>query len=137
MNMLAADFERTELGNIQIAPEVIEIIAGLATMEIKGVAGMSGGIAGGFAEWLGRKNLGKGVKVEVGEKEVAVDVSIIVEFGTPIPTIAGEIQKNVKQAIAAMTGLEVVEVNVHVHDVHFKGVDKLPDEEGQTAQRVK
>ena len=132
---LAAEFERTDMGTIQIAPEVIEVIAGLATVEVDGVAGMSGGFAGGIAELLGRKNLSKGVKVEVGQREAAVDVSIIVEYGNRIPDIASEIQRNVKRSIEMMTGLSVVEVNVHVHDVHFKSVDK--PEEDDTVHRVK
>src|SRR3569832_2638706 len=78
MSTIATDYERTDIGSIQIAPEVIEVIAGLATVEVQGVAGMSGGFAGGIAELLGRKNLSKGVKVEVGQREAAVDVSIIV-----------------------------------------------------------
>ncbi|MGZ4030584.1 MAG: Asp23/Gls24 family envelope stress response protein [Tumebacillaceae bacterium] len=109
------------MGNIRIANEVIEIIAGLATIEVRGVAGMSGGVAGGIAELLGRKNLAKGVKVEVGQKQCAVDVSIVAEYGAKIPEVAGEIQDNVKRAIESMTGLEVVEVNVHVLGVTFKG----------------
>lgn len=109
----------TELGSIRIADEVVAIIAGLAATEIKGVAGMSGGLAGGIAEMLGRKNLSKGVKVEVGEKESAVDLFIIVEYGVRIPDVAMQIQENVKSAIESMTGLRVVEVNVHVQGVVF------------------
>jgi uncharacterized alkaline shock family protein YloU len=124
MTTTATEFERTEMGVIQIAPEVVEVIAGLATVEIEGVAGMSGGLVGGIAEFLGRKNLSKGVKVEVGEREAAVDVSIIVEYGYRIPELAANIQRNVKHAIESMTGLHVVEVNVHIHGVHFKGQDK-------------
>ncbi|NBD22685.1 Asp23/Gls24 family envelope stress response protein [Paenibacillus glycinis] len=131
MSTLAADYERTDMGTIQIAPEVIEIIAGLATIEVQGVAGMSGGFAGGIAELLGRKNLSKGVKVEVGQREAAVDVSIIVEYGNRIPEIASDIQRNVKRAIETMTGLHVVEVNVHIHDVHFKLTEKQELEEAQ------
>ncbi len=67
------------LGSIRIADEVVSIIAGLAATEVDGIAGMSGGIAGGIAEMLGRKNFAKGVKVEVGEKEAAVDLYIIVK----------------------------------------------------------
>lgn len=125
----AADFERTEIGTIQIAPEVIAVIAGLAAVEVDGVAGMSGGFAGGIAELLGRKNLTKGVKVEVGQKEAAVDVSIIVEYGHRIPEVASEIQRSVKRSIETMTGLSVVEVNVHIHDVHFKAAEKAEDDE--------
>lgn len=129
METAAPDFERTELGTIAIAPEVIEIIAGLATVEVEGVAGMSGGLSSGIAELLGRKNLSKGVKVEVGQREAAVDVSIIVEYGRKIPEISAEIQSNVKRSIETMTGLNVVEVNVHVHDVHFKSADKIAEDE--------
>ena len=117
------------MGTIQIAPEVIEVIAGLATVEIEGVAGMSGGISSGIAELLGRKNLSKGVKVEVGQREAAVDVNIIVEYGRRIPEIASEIQRNVKRSIEVMTGLNVVEVNVQIHDVHFKAAEKIEEEE--------
>jgi uncharacterized alkaline shock family protein YloU len=136
LSALIPDYEKTDLGNIQIAPEVIEIIAGLATIEVQGVAGMSGGLAGGFAELLGRKNLSKGVKVDVGQREAAVDVSIIIEYGYRLPEVAGAIQQNVKQAIETMTGLSVVEVNVHIHDVHFKAAEK-PEEEEPVVLRVK
>lgn len=135
MSTIVADYEKTDMGSIQIAPEVIEVIAGLATIEVQGVAGMSGGFAGGIAELLGRKNLSKGVKVEVGQREAAVDVSIIVEYGNRIPEIAAEIQRNVKRSIEMMTGLTVVEVNVHIHDVHFKTSEKPEDEEA--VNRVK
>lgn len=136
MTTITPEFERTEMGIIQIAPEVVEVIAGLATVEIDGVAGMSGGFAGGIAELLGRKNLAKGVKVEVGDKEAAVDVNVIVEYGFRIPELCSNIQRNVKHAIESMTGLGVVEVNVHIHDVHFKGLDK-EEEEPVVAHRVK
>ncbi|MCU6795955.1 MULTISPECIES: Asp23/Gls24 family envelope stress response protein [Paenibacillus] len=129
MTMIAADYEKTEMGTIQIAPEVIEIIAGMATIEVPGVAGMSGGFAGGIAELLGRKNLSKGVKVEVGQREAAVDVSIVIEFGTRIPEVASGVQLNVKNAIESMTGLSVKEVNVHIHDVIFKTVEKVEETE--------
>ncbi|KKO52291.1 Asp23/Gls24 family envelope stress response protein [Paenibacillus sp. DMB20] len=136
MDTLPTEFERTEIGQIQIAPEVIEVIAGLATVEVNGVAGMSGGFAGGIAELLGMKNLSKGVKVEVGQREAAVDVSVIVEYGQRLPEVASEIQRNVKRSIENMTGLTVVEVNVHIHDVHFaKASDKTEDLD--QVQRVK
>lgn len=79
------EFSSTDMGNIRIANEVIEIIAGLAATEVVGVAGMSGGVAGGIAELLGRKNLSKGVKVEVGQKQCAVDVSIVADLRCPHP----------------------------------------------------
>src|SRR5690554_6327329 len=98
-----AEYHENDMGSIQIAPEVVGIIAGLATLEIEGVAGMSGGIAGGIAELLGRKNLSKGVKVNIGQKESIIDVSIIVRYGHPIPDVASQIQQSVKQAIESMT----------------------------------
>lgn len=137
MNTVSPEFAKTEMGSIQIAPEVIEIIAGLATIEVEGVTGMSGGFASGVAELLGRKNLSKGVKVEVGQREAAVDVSIVIEYGRRIPAVAAEIQANVKQAIESMTGLNVVEVNVHIHDVMFKGLEKTEEEEAAPPSRVK
>lgn len=129
MSTIVPDYEKTDIGSIQIAPEVIEVIAGLAAIEVEGVAGMSGGFASGVAELLGRKNLSKGVKVEVGNREAAIDVSIVIEYGKRIPEVAASIQRNVKHAIESMTGLDVVEVNVHIHGVHFKLAEKPVEEE--------
>jgi len=116
-------------GSIKIADEVVSIIAGLAATEVEGVAGMSGGIAGGIADILGRKNLSKGVKVEVGESETAIDLFVIIQYGTSIPDVAWEIQDNVKKAIEGMTGLDVVEINVHVQGVHFEEVEDEKEED--------
>ena len=99
--------------------DVVKKETGLGTIRVADEAGMSGGIAGGIAEILGRKNFSKGVKVEVGEKEAAVDLYIIVKYGIRIPEVALAAQENVKRAIETMTGLSVVEVNVHVQGVGF------------------
>ncbi len=120
-----------EIGGIKIADEVVAIISGLAATEVEGVAGMSGGLAGGIAEMLGKRNLAKGVKVEVGEKQAAVDVYIIVRFGARIPDVAWKIQENVKRAVESMTGLEVLKVNVHVQGVNFHAARADEDEEEQ------
>lgn len=109
-----------EIGTIKITDEVVAIIAGIAAMEVPGVTSMSGGIAGGIAEALGRKNLSKGVKVEVGEKEAAIDLFIIVEYGYRIPEVAWMIQERVKSAVEDMTGLNVVEVNIHIQGVNIE-----------------
>ncbi|AOT68156.1 Asp23/Gls24 family envelope stress response protein [Geosporobacter ferrireducens] len=122
-----------DYGQIKIADEVVGIIAGLAATEVPGVAGMSGGLAGGIAEILGRKNLSKGVKVEVGEREAAVDLFIIVEYGAKIPDVSWQIQESVKKAIETMTGLKVVEVNIHIQGVN---IDKDNKEE-EFPHRVK
>lgn len=124
---MAEKRERNELGDIRIANEVVGVIAGLAAVEVDGVAGMSGGIAGGIAELLGRKNLAKGVKVEVGEEQAAIDLFVVVEFGVRIPDVAWQIQENVKRAIETMTGLDVVEVNVHVQGVHFQQDERIDE----------
>lgn len=113
--------EKTGLGSIRIADEVVRIIAGLAATEVAGVAGMSGGIVGGIADMLGRKNLSKGVKVDVGEKEAAIDIFVVVEYGSKIPEVASQIQQRVRDAVQEMTGLNVVEVNVNIQGVTFIG----------------
>ncbi|SFL81298.1 Asp23/Gls24 family envelope stress response protein [Pelosinus propionicus] len=119
--------ESNDVGSIRIADEVVGIIAGMAATEVSGVAGMSAGLVGGIAEMLGKKNLAKGVKVEVGEREAAVDLYIIVEYGVRIPDIALRVQENVKRGIESMTGLDVVEVNVHVQGVGFGQEGKEED----------
>lgn len=125
--------EKNSLGTIRIADDVVRIIAGMAATEVPGVVGMSGGVVGGITEKLGRKNLSKGVKVEVGEKEAAVDLFIVVEYGSRIPDVAAKIQDVVKNAIEKMTGLAVVEVNVNVQGVAF--ANELSEEEN--SNRVK
>lgn len=109
----------SEKGSIKISDDVISVIAGLAATEVAGVAGMSGGVVGDITEILGRKNLSKGVKVAVNDKNVTVDLFIIVDYGVRIPEVAWNIQENVKKAIENMTGLSVTDVNIHVQGVSF------------------
>lgn len=105
--------------NIKIADDVVAVIAGVAVSEVQGVSEMSGGFAGGISEVLsGKKNLAKGIKVEVNDNTTKIDVNIIVEYGSRIPDIAFEIQNKVKKAVENMTGLKVEEVNVHVQGVN-------------------
>ncbi len=108
----------TSDSSVVISEEVVSVIAGVAVSEVKGVVDTAGGFAGGISEVLsGKKKLSKGIKVEVGEKETKIDVNIIVEYGTRIPDVAFEIQNKVKKAVKEMTGLDVLEVNVHVQGV--------------------
>ena len=110
---------------IKIADDVVAVIAGVAVSEVPGVAEMAGGFAGGITEVLsGKKNLAKGIKVEVGEKDTKIDVNIIVEYGVRIPDVAFEIQNRVKKAVETMTGLNVTEVNVHVQGVDTESKDE-------------
>ena len=122
----------SDSNEIKIADDVVAVIAGVAVSEVPGVAEMAGGFAGGITEVLsGKKNLAKGIKVEVGEKDTKIDVNIIVEYGVRIPDVAFEIQNRVKKAVETMTGLNVVEVNVHVQGVNTetKEVEEIKTEE--------
>ena len=113
-----------ETSNIQIADDVVAIIAGKAVSDAPGVYAMAGGFAGGISEVLsGKKNLAKGIKVDSGEKETKIDVNIIVEYGARIPDVAFEIQNKVKKAVESMTGLKVVEVNVHIQGVSTENME--------------
>ena len=115
---------KLENNNIKIADDVVAVIAGMAVSEVQGVANMAGGFAGGISEVLsGKKNFAKGIKVDVGEKETKIDVNIIVEYGTRIPEVAYEIQTKVKKAVETMTGLKVIEVNVHVQGVNINNTN--------------
>lgn len=108
----------TSDSSVVISEEVVSVIAGIAVSEVPGVVDTAGGFAGGISEVLsGKKKLSKGIKVEVGEKETKIDVNIIVEYGTRIPDVAFEIQSKVKKSVKEMTGLDVLEVNVHVQGV--------------------
>ena len=114
---LTAGEEKTS--SVKIADEVVGVIAGIAASEVDGVAAMSGGVVSGLGEMLGKKSFSKGVKVEVGERQTALDVYVVIDYGIRIPDVARRVQENVKRAVESMTGLEVVEVNVHVAGVSF------------------
>ena len=103
---------------VKIANEAVATYAGIAVSEVSGVYGMAGGFAGITEALSGKKNLAKGIKVDVGEKDARIDVNIIVEYGARIPEVAFEIQSRVKKSVENMTGLKVLEVNVHVQGVH-------------------
>lgn len=110
---------KTDNEGIKISDDVVAVIAGVAVTEVPGVSGMAGGFAGGISEvFSGKKNLAKGIKVEISDKDVKIDVNIIVEYGSRIPDVAFEIQNRVKKAVESMTGLNVEEVNVHVQGVN-------------------
>ena len=114
---------------VKISDEVVAIISGIAVSEVSGVAEMAGGFAGGISEVLsGKKNLAKGIKVESNNKETKIDVNIIVDYGIRIPDVAFEIQNRVKKAVESMTGLNVVEVNVHVQGVNTDAKEEKTEE---------
>ena len=125
----------TEVNGIKIAEEVVAKIAGIAASEVKGVYGMNGGFVEGISEMLGKKSFSKGVKVQVGEKDATIDLFIIVEYGCRIPDIAWEIQNRVKTSVENMTGLKVLEVNIHVQGVNLpKEIKEEPKKEASEEQ---
>lgn len=121
--------EKIKYGTVKIANDVVSVIAGLAATEVEGVAGMSGGITRDITEMLGMRSLSKGVKVEVGEKETAIDLFIIVEYGMKISDVARNVQENVKNKVETMTGLKVVEVNVNVQGVNIPKEEPVIEDE--------
>ena len=111
------DDEETE-NNLRISNEAVATYAGIAVSEIPGVYGMAGTLSGITEAISGKKNYSRGIKIDVDEKHVRIDVNIIVEYGARIPEIAFEIQTKVKKSVEVMTGLKVKEVNVNVQGVH-------------------
>jgi len=118
-----------DMGIVKISDEVVGVIAGLATTDIKGIVGMSASLVGGITQILsGKKNLSKGVKVSVGENSAAIDLYVVVEYGVRIPDVAVEVQENVKKAVESMTGLNVSAVNIHVQNVMLSKTEEFLEE---------
>ena len=123
---------QTSQGNTTIADGVVQKIAGLAAREVSGVYTLGGGAARAFGALRERipgasQTAGQGVSVEVGEKQAAVDLDIVTEYGAPIAEIARSVRRNVVNAVEGMTGLQVTEVNISVNDVHLP----TDDDQGQ------
>ena len=109
-------------GTVSFATEVVATIAGLAATEVEGVASMSSQ-SSGLADMFSRKNsrnFTKGVRIDLDGNKVTVDITIVVEYGSPVPDVARSIQENVKKAIETMSGLDVHAVDVHVSGVSFE-----------------
>ncbi|MHC1682567.1 MAG: Asp23/Gls24 family envelope stress response protein [Clostridiaceae bacterium] len=118
---------QSEVGIIKISDEVIAIIAGLAASEIKGIVSMS---SGKVEEWTqkfsGKKNIARGVKVNVEGDSAVIDLFLTVEYGMKIPEIADKVQSNVKKTVESLTGLIVNKVNVNVMNIY---VSKITENE--------
>lgn len=128
-------------GKTSIAPTVVTKIAGLAAREVSGVYQLGGGAARAFGAIRervpgARSSVGQGVSVEVGERQAAVDLDVMVEYGVDIIELAKAIRRNVTTSIERMTGLEVTEVNINVDDIHLPGEDQDQDDEGSDQPRV-
>lgn len=111
--------EDDELGCVKIADDVVAVIAGLAATEVKGVTAMAGNISNELMSRIGRKNLAKGVKVDVIGKNVRADLALIVEYGYNIPAVSQKVQERVKTTIENMTGLHVTDVNIRIAGVNM------------------
>ncbi|QKW22157.1 Asp23/Gls24 family envelope stress response protein [Kitasatospora sp. NA04385] len=116
-----------ERGRTALAVGVVEKIAGMAAREVSGIHALGSGFSRTFGAMRDRvpgskSSVGRGIKAEVGEKQTAIDIALVVEYGVVIPRLASEVRANIIEAVERMTGLEVVEVNIAVNDVH------LPDE---------
>ena len=110
-----------EVNGITISEEVVATIAGKAVSEVKGVACTNSGI---ISEVFGKKSFSKGVKVQINEKAVTIDVFIVVEYGCRIPDVAWEVQNRVKSSVEHMTGMKVLEVNIQVQGVNLPKSEK-------------
>ena len=117
-NRKVVKIKEDNLGEVHVADEVVAIIAGLAATEV--VASMAGNITNELVSKLGMKNLSKGVKVEVAEKTVSVEVALNISYGYSIPEVSEKVQEKVKSAIETMTGLSVAIVNVRIATVDMK-----------------
>ncbi|MFF3454005.1 Asp23/Gls24 family envelope stress response protein [Streptomyces sp. NPDC002730] len=125
----------SDQGSTTIADVVVQKIAGLATREVPGVYELGGGASRAFGAVKGRipgasASAGQGVSVEVGQKQAAVDLQMVVEYGSSIPELTKDVRNNVIDTVEQMTGLEVVEVNINVNDVHIPADDNDGDDQG-------
>lgn len=140
---LSVQLDDNPNGTVSFASDVVATMAGLAATEIEGVFSMysqSSGFGNIFSRrgQISKGSHTKGVKVDVVDDKVSVDVSIVVDYGTPVPTIAREIQENVKKTVETMSGLEVSHVDVHIQGVSFEKENKEQQEllEQQRAARL-
>jgi uncharacterized alkaline shock family protein YloU len=125
---------QTERGNTTIADTVVTKVAGISAREVRGVHDLGGGVSralGSVTQRVGiTDELSQGVSVEVGEREAAVDLTVIIDYGESIPQVSQAVRDNVAKRIEGITGLSVTEVNVTVNDLYF------PGEESQQPARV-
>lgn len=109
-----------QLGKVEISPEVIEVISSIATTEIDGVASMHTNFASGVVERISRKSYGKGIKVDLTDEGIVIEVALNVKYGVSIPDVCKKVQDNIIQTLRTMTALEVMAINIHVIGVLFE-----------------
>ena len=135
--------EMLEFGEVKISEEVISVVAGLAVTEVEGVS-VANSIADGIVEKFVKKNYGKGIRVELAEKEVSVDVHVVVDYGIKIPDAAWQLQEIIKKNIENMTDLTVAKVNIFVESIsierekaEMKEARRVTKEEKKAAKAAK
>lgn len=116
--------EDENIGVVQIADDVVAMIASLATTEVEGVSAMAGNITNELMSKVGMKNLTKGVKVEVQQNNVVIDLAVTMEYGYNIPATCQKVQAKVKSAVENMTGLNCTDVNIRIAGVNMKNEKK-------------
>ncbi len=120
-NEISREMDTVQGGRITFAPDVIATIANLAAAEVDGVDGMSGNVAENISGILNsKKNLTKGVRVDVSENDVSIELAVIIKYGYKLHEVCANIQRSIKNAIETMTGLRVVLVNVSVQSISFE-----------------
>lgn len=124
-NNIIIESKEATLGQIEVAPEVIEVIIGIAAKQVEGVYSMRGSLANSVNELFGRKSRGKGVKLGQSLETLTVEIYVFLNYGVSVPKVASEIQEKVKQQLLFMTGLELAAVDVYVQGV-------VPEKQGPT-----
>lgn len=122
-------------GHVSISNDVVATIAGIAAKSVSGVSDMLNSFTGGFAELLGKKNPSKGVKVTIDDRNVKIDMFVVVEYGVKIPDVAWEIQEKTKSEVEAMTGLCVTAVNVNIEGVNMLSGKTETEQDAEQAKK--
>ncbi len=104
--------------SIRISSEVIAVIVSLVSNDVPGIAGMSGGLVGGIAEKLGRRDLTKGIKVQVNEDKVVIDLNVIADYGVSIVDATNKLKKEIRDNVEKTTGLTVEAININVQGIN-------------------
>ena len=134
-NEITRELNEVQGGRITFAPDVIATIASLAAAEVEGVEGMAGGVVEGITGMLNnKKSMTKGVKVEVNEEQVTVEINVIIKYGYTLHEVCANIQSGTKNAIETMTGLTVSAVNVFVSSISFEKAKKQPAQPAAEAE---
>ncbi len=123
--------------SIRISSEVIAVITSIISSDIPGVAGMSGGVVGGIAERLGRKDMTRGIKVQVDEDKVSIDLSIIVEYGISIVETTDKLKKEIRGTVEKTTGLKVQSININVLGINIPGEEEEEEDKEEGTDKDK